>query len=118
MLFAIGLARSGEANYIGQLLVIVKISYACALILGVPAYVLFRSKNVNAYLAYIAIGFLIGTVAPLSAFAPCAFVSKSCGVIGVGLLSILALGALFGMLSAIVFRVIVGKHTRTIARST
>jgi hypothetical protein len=111
ILFAIGLIRGSETSYAEQLLLIVKISYICELFLGAPAYAFFRSKNINAYLSYIAIGALIGIVAPLSMFAPCAFVSKSCGAIGVGLLTILALGALFGMLSAIVFRVILGKHT-------
>ena len=117
ILFAIGLIRTGEVNYIEQLLTIIKISYVSELFLGTPAYALFRSKNINAYLSYVAIGALIGVVAPLSVFVPCAFVSKSCGVIGVGLFSILALGALFGMLSAIVFRMIAGKHTRRIIRS-
>jgi hypothetical protein len=118
ILFAIGLIRSGEVNYVEQLLFIVKISYICELIFGVPAYALFRSKNINAYLSYVATGAFIGVVAPLSVFAPCAFVSKSCGAIGVGLLSILSIGALFGMLSAIVFRVIVGKHACRVSRST
>jgi hypothetical protein len=114
--FAIALIRDGEANYVEQLLVIAKISYICALIPGAPAYAFFRSKNINAYLSYVAAGALIGVVAPLSAFAPCVFVS--CGYIGVGLLTILALGALFGMVSAVVFRVIAGKHTWRIAHPT
>lgn len=117
ILFAIGLIRRGETNYIAQLLMLVKISYICELILGTPAYALFRSKNVNAYLSYVTFGALIGIAAPLSLFAPCILVSKSCGAIGVGLLSILALGALFGMVSAVVFRMIVGKHEWRVARS-
>jgi hypothetical protein len=118
VLFAIGLIRSGEANYVPQLLLIAKIGYICELLLGVPAYALFRSRNINSYLSYVAIGGVIGMVAPLSMIAPCAVMSESCGVIGVGLLTLLALGALFGMLSAIVFRAIVGKHTWRITRST
>ena len=116
VLLVIGLIRSGEVNYVEQLLLISRISYFCALFLGAPAYALFRSKNINAYSSYVAVGALIGIVAPLSVFAPCAF--ESCGAIGLGLLSILTLGALFGMLSAIVFRVIAGKHAWKTTRST
>lgn len=118
MLLAIGLIRGSETYHVEQLLLLATISYVSELFLGVPAYALFRLKNINAYLSYIAVGALIGIVAPLSVFAPCAFVSNSCGAIGVGLLTILALGALFGMLSAIVFRVILGRHTWRNTRST
>jgi hypothetical protein len=111
LLFTIGLFRGSESYYFDQLVIIVQISYAAAVLLGVPCYFFFRKRDINKYLTYAIWGGAIGGVPPLAILAPCALSPKSCGVVGIGFLSLLALGILFGMLSAIVFRIILGKHS-------
>jgi hypothetical protein len=111
LLFTIGLLRGSESNYVDQLVIIIKISYTAAALLGVPCYFFFRKKNINKYLTYAIWGGAIGGVPPFAILAPCVLSSESCGVVGIGFLSLLALGVLFGMLSAIVFRIILGKHS-------
>jgi hypothetical protein len=111
LLFTINLLRRGESNYFDQLVIITKISYIAEALLGVPCYLLFRKKNFNKYSTYAIWGGAIGGVPPFAILAPCALSPKSCGVVGIGFLSLFALGVLFGMLSAIVFRIILGKHS-------
>ena len=110
LIFAIGLLRGSEPNYFDPLVVIIKISYVSVIVLGVPCYFFFRKRNINNYLSYAIGGAAIGGVSPFAILAPCALFPKSCGGVGIGFLSLLALGALLGMLSAIVFRIILGKH--------
>jgi hypothetical protein len=110
LLFTIALLRRSESYYLDQLVLIIKISYIAEALLGVPCYFFFRKKNFNGYLTYAIWGGAIGGVPPFAILAPCALFP--CGAVGIGFLTLLALGVLFGMLSAIVFRIILGKHSR------
>jgi hypothetical protein len=110
LLFTIGFLRRSETTYFDPLVIIMEISYISAALLGIPCYLLFRRKNINSYLAYVSWGGVIGGVPPFAILAPCALSSRNCGVVNIGFLTLLALGISFGMLSAIVFRIILGKH--------
>lgn len=114
LLFTIALLRRSESYYFDQLVTIIRISYIAEALRAVPCYFFFRKQNINKYLTYAIWGGAIGGVPPFAILAPCALSSKSCGVVGIGFLSLSALGVLFGMLSAIVFRIILGKHSMPI----
>jgi hypothetical protein len=112
LLFTIGLLRGSESSYVDQLATIIEISYVFELLFVIPFYLFFRAKDINGYLAYAACGGAIGGVSPFAMLVPCALSPKGCGVVNIGFLSLSALGLLFGVLSAIVFRAILGKHKR------
>jgi len=115
VLLAVAVIRAGESYFLVQLLAITKILYICEAVLGTPMFFFFRKRNINSYSSYAIAGGAIGMVPALAIMVWCALLSTSCGFEYLGLLNFSALGALFGAVSAIVFRIILGKHMRRTA---
>jgi hypothetical protein len=118
ILLTAAVLRRSESYFFDQLLAITEVGYVCEALLGIPIFFFFLRRNINKYSSYAFGGGLIGMAPPLVALVGSCMGSTSCGDAVIGSLNLFALGALLGALSAIVFRVILGRHVWRIAQPT